>query len=218
MQRRWLLIALVGFTALAFTAWRAMTFAPAHQPVTVGLVDMEKLVANYKALQEDDQRFKQLIARRRKMVEVRVLLEPKEWEELSALEQKEEQEKLTEAERKRIDELRKLTEQRQAEMERLRIKGQLSEDERKRLEYLQNLQRSNQERLQKMVSEIDKELGELNDIITRDHAKKIREAAKQVAQQSELRLVLVADQDLVLYSEPTLDVTDKVLEILNAGK
>jgi Skp family chaperone for outer membrane proteins len=31
-------------------------------------------------------------------------------------------------------------------------------------------------------------------------------------------MVLIADEDLVLYAEPSLDVTDKVLEILNANK
>jgi Skp family chaperone for outer membrane proteins len=59
---------------------------------------------------------------------------------------------------------------------------------------------------------------ELNEVLTARHRDRIREAAKQVAQQLGLKMVLIADEDLVLYAEPSLDVTDKVLEILNANK
>jgi len=135
MARQWRLV--VGFTAfvLAVAAWRAMTFAPAPQPVTLGLVDMQKLLEGYKALQEDDARFRQTAQRRQQMLEARELLEPKEWEELAALERKEMDGKLPDAERKRLEELRKLTDERRAEIDRLRLKGQLSDEERKRLEY-----------------------------------------------------------------------------------
>ncbi|MFA0775368.1 MAG: hypothetical protein THHGLFOP_000885, partial [Candidatus Fervidibacter sp.] len=42
MRRNWLpVVCLIAFV-LAVTAWRAMTFAPTPQPVTLGLVDMQK--------------------------------------------------------------------------------------------------------------------------------------------------------------------------------
>jgi Skp family chaperone for outer membrane proteins len=50
------------------------------------------------------------------------------------------------------------------------------------------------------------------------HYQRIRDAAKQVAQQLNLKLVLVSDEDAVLYAEPTLDITEQVLAILNSGK
>jgi len=61
-------------------------------------------------------------------------------------------------------------------------------------------------------------LDEINQRITQMHRQRIRDAAKQVAQQLNLKLVLVGDEDAVLYAEPTLDITEQVLAILNSGK
>jgi Skp family chaperone for outer membrane proteins len=61
-------------------------------------------------------------------------------------------------------------------------------------------------------------LDEINLRITQMHRQRIRDAAKQVAQQLNLKLVLVGDEDAVLYAEPTLDITEQVLAILNSGK
>jgi len=218
MRRNWLpVVCLIAFV-LAVTAWRAMTFAPTPQPVTLGLVDMQKLLDGYKALQEDDARFRQTAQRRQQMLDARELLEPKEWDELDALERKEMDGKLTDAERKRLEELRKLTDERRAEIDRLRLKGQLSDEERKRLEYLQNLQRTNQAKLKELFDKFRAELDEINQRITQMHRQRIRDAAKQVAQQLNLKLVLVGDEDAVLYAEPTLDITEQVLAILNSSK
>ncbi|GBC99987.1 hypothetical protein HRbin17_02520 [bacterium HR17] len=217
MLTRWVSVASVAALVI-LTALRAMTFAPADQPLTLGLVDMQKLIDGYKALQEDDTRYRQTVQRRQQMLEVRELLEPKEWEELDALEQKEAENKLSDAERKRLEELRKLTEQRRAEIDRLRLKGQLTDEERKRLEYLQNVQRSNQPKLQALADKFRQELDEINRRVTQMHHNRIRDAAKQVAQQLGLKLVLIGDEDTVLYAEPTLDITERVLAILNSGK
>jgi Skp family chaperone for outer membrane proteins len=152
------------------------------------------------------------------MLEVRALLEQKEWEELDALEQKEAEGKLTNAERRRLEELRKLSEQRLTELQHLQLKEGKTEQEKKRLEYLLNLQNSNREKLQKLMQQCEEELAKLNEVLTARHRDRLRDAAKQVAQQLGLKMVLIADEDLVLYAEPSLDVTDKVLEILNANK
>jgi len=80
------------------------------------------------------------------------------------------------------------------------------------------LQNSNREKLQKLMQQFEEELAKLNEVLTARHRDRIREAAKQVAQQLGLKMVLISDEDLVLYAEPSLDVTDKVLEILNANK
>jgi len=195
-----------------------MTFAPANQPVTIGLVDMDKLVTSYQALKQDDEQYRQTILKRQRMLETRTLLEPKEWEELDALERKEGEGKLTDTERRRIEELRKLSEQRLTELQHLQLKADKTEAERKRLEYLLNLQSANREKLQRLMQQFEEELAQLNEVLIKRHRDRIREAAKQVAQQLDLKLVIVADDDLVLYSEPALDVTDKLLEILNANK
>ncbi len=216
MRWRWFPVAIL--IALAIPAWRAMTIAPAPQPVTLGLVDMQKLIEGYKALQEDDARYRQTVQRRQQMLEARELLEPKEWDELDALERKEADGKLTDSERKRLEELRKLTDQRRVEIDRLRLKGQLSEEERKRLEYLQNLQRTNQPKLQELADKFRQELEEINQRVVQMHRQRIRDAAKQVAQQLNLKLVLVSDEDNVLYADPALDITDQVLAILNSSK
>lgn len=215
-MRKWLLSTLAACGLLAFTAWRAMTFDSFNQPVTIGLVDMEKLVANYQALKQDDEQYRQTVLRRQRMLEVRALLERKEWEELDALEQKAADGKLTDTQKKRLDELSKLSEQRLTELQHLQLKENKTEEERKRLEYLLNLQNSNRERLQKLMQQFEEELAKLNEILTARHRDRIREAAKQVAQQLNLKMIVVADEELVLYAEPSLDVTDKILEILNA--
>lgn len=218
-MRRWFWsVFALGVLLLSVTAWRAMTFDSSNQPVTLGLVNMEKLIANYQALKQDDEQYRQTVQRRQKMLEARVLLEAKEWEELDMLEQKEAEGKLTDAERKRLDELRKLSEQRFTELQHLQLKESKTDEERKRLEYLLNLQNSNREKLQKLMQKFEEELANLNEVLTKRHRDRIREAAKQVAQQLGLKMVIVADDDLVLYAEPSLDVTDKVLEILNSSK
>lgn len=215
---RWILLIFASGVLLSLTAWRAMTFDAQNQPVTLGLVDMEKLIANYQALKQDDEQYRQTVLRRQKMLEARALLEAKEWEELDKLEQKEADGKLTNAERKRLEELRKLSEQRSTELQHLQLKESKTDEERKRLEYLLNLQNSNREKLQKLMQKFEEELAKLNEILTTRHRDRIREAAKQVAQQLGLKMVIIADDDLVLYAEPNLDVTDKMLEILNASK
>ncbi|MER3501012.1 MAG: hypothetical protein IMHGJWDQ_001071 [Candidatus Fervidibacter sp.] len=215
---RWLWLTVAFGFLLAATTWRAMTFAPANQPVTIGLVDMDKLVTSYQALKQDDEQYRQTILKRQRMLETRTLLEPKEWEELDALERKEGEGKLTDTERRRIEELRKLSEQRLTELQHLQLKADKTEAERKRLEYLLNLQSANREKLQRLMQQFEEELAQLNEVLIKRHRDRIREAAKQVAQQLDLKLVIVADDDLVLYSEPALDVTDKLLEILNANK
>ncbi|MGQ9461846.1 MAG: OmpH family outer membrane protein [Candidatus Fervidibacter sp.] len=214
-MRKWLLSILAACGILAFTAWRAMTFDSFNQPVTIGLVDMEKLVANYQALRQDDEQYRQTALRRQRMLEVRALLEGKEWEELDALEQKAADGKLTDTEKKRLDELSKLSEQRLTELQHLQLKENKTEEERKRLEYLLNLQNSNREKLQKLMQQFEEELAKLNEILTARHRDRIREAAKQVAQQLNLKMIVIANEDLVLYAEPNLDITDKMLEILN---
>ncbi|MCX7642204.1 MAG: OmpH family outer membrane protein [Armatimonadetes bacterium] len=215
---RWIWLIFAFGSLLTLTAWRAMTFDSLNQPVTIGLVDMEKLVANYQALKQDDEQYRQTVQRRQRMLEARALLEAKEWEELDNLEQKEAQGKLTDAERKRLEELRKLSEQRFTELQHLQLKESKNEQERKRLEYLLNLQNSNREKLQKLMQKFEEELTKLNEILTTRHRDRIREAAKQVAQQLGLKIVMIADDDLVLYAEPNLDVTDRMLEILNSNK
>ncbi len=214
-MRRWLWFLPIVSVLLLATAWRAMTFDQTAQPVTIGLVDMEKLATNYQALKQDDEQYRQTVLRRQRMLEARVLLETKEWEELDALEKKEAERKLTEAERKRLEELRKLSEQRLTELQHLQLKESKTEAERKRLEYLNNLQNANREKLQRLMQQFEEELAKLNEVLTARHRDRIREAAKQVAQQLGLKLVIVADHELVLYSEPSLDITEKMLELLN---
>jgi Skp family chaperone for outer membrane proteins len=111
-----------------------------------------------------------------------------------------------------------LSDQRLTELQHLQLKESKTEQEKKRLEYLLNLKNSNSEKLRKLTQEFEKKIAEINEILTARHRDRIREAAKQVAQQLGLKMVLIADEDLVLYAEPSLDVTDKVLEILNANK
>lgn len=217
-MRRWIWLVSVASVLLTLTAWRAMTFDSSSQPITLGLVNMEKLLDNYQAYKQDDEQYRQTVYRRQKMLEARVLLEAKEWEELDNLEQKEADGKLTDVERKRLEELRKLSEQRFVELQHLQVKGSKTDAERKRLEYLLNLQNSNREKLQKLMQKFEDELAKLNEILTTRHRDRIREAAKQVAQQLGLKIVMISNDDLVLYAESNLDVTDKILEILNANK
>ncbi len=214
-MRRWLSLLPIASVLLLATAWRAMTFDGTSQPVTIGLVDMEKLTDNYQALKQDDEQYRQTVLRQQRMLETRILLEAKEWEELDALEKKETEGKLTDAERRRLEELRKLTEQRLTEMRHLQLKENKTSAESKRLEYLINLQNANREKLQQLAQQIDDELRKLGEVILARHRDRIREAAKQVAQQLGLKLVITADDELVLYSEPSLDITDKMLELLN---
>ncbi len=215
---RWFLVGLAAAALLVATAWRAMTFDALNQPVTVGLVDMDKLVTNYQALKQDDEEYRQALLRRQKMLEVRLMLETKEWEELDALEKKEAEGKLSSTERNRLDELRKLSEQRLTELQHLQLKENKTDADRKRLEALINLQNTNRERLQRLMQQFEEELAKLNEVLTARHRNRIRSAAQQVAQQLGLKMVLIADDDLVLYAEPSLDITDKMLEILNASR
>ena len=103
MMFRWIWVVLVVSSILSLTAWRAMTYDSSSQPVTLGLVNMEKLVANYQALKQDDEQYRQTVQRRQKMLEARAFLEGKEWEELDDLEKKEVKGKLNDAERKRME-------------------------------------------------------------------------------------------------------------------
>ncbi|MCS7224874.1 MAG: OmpH family outer membrane protein [Armatimonadetes bacterium] len=211
------LLCLVTLVVLPTASFIARSFSgPAVQPVAVGLVNIENLLKNYKAFVLDDERFRARVAQTKLSLAARRLLEKSEWDELDALEKKEGEGKLTPEENGRLEKLRKVTDERQAEMDRLRLKPSLSEEDKKRLAYLQNLQKENEPRLMEFQQQKELELAQIRESLTNFHRGKIREAAGQVAAQLGLKLILYDQEEVVLYSDSSLNVTDHVLAILNS--
>ncbi len=191
---------------------------PAFQPVAVGLVDMEKLLQNYEAFKRDDEGFRTRIVQIKLALNARRLLEKAEWDELDQLERKESEGKITAEEKARLQKLRQLTDERQAEIDSLRVKPNLTDEDRKRLTYLQTLQKDNESRLMELQQQKEQELGQIRESLTHYHRQRIRDAAAKVAQDLGLKLILYDQEEVVLYGDGSLNVTDQIVSRLNAGE
>ncbi|MFA4015339.1 MAG: hypothetical protein RUDDFDWM_000419 [Candidatus Fervidibacterota bacterium] len=197
---------------------------PQQGKLLIAVVDMDRLLKEYQELRKADEEYKIEVRRRQEKLEMREMLRPEEIRELDKLEALEAEGKLTSEGKKKLEELKRLSEERRSLMNIL-ITKTLTEEEKKQLAELQEITRSNEPLLKKMQEKYDEELGRLMDAYLERLGKRIYDSVKAVAQRYGIKLVIAKRgmqkwqavfDEFVLYADATMEITQEVLNILNA--
>ncbi|MCS7253743.1 MAG: OmpH family outer membrane protein [Armatimonadota bacterium] len=221
-----------GMSAAIFSAAALCLFASLslsgeagqQTKLVIAVVNMDKLLSDYVAYQEANKKFEAEVAWRQEMLVIREMLKHDEWRELDNLEALAREGKLTEKGEKRLEELKRVSNERR-DMLKLLMAKKLTEEERKLLEELQGIMRSNEGELQKLRDKYEADLDRIQRFYLERFGKEIAEAIKTVAQRYGIKLVIakrsngggqILFDELVLYADPTLEITQQVLNILNA--
>jgi Skp family chaperone for outer membrane proteins len=190
----------------------------------IAVVDMDRIFNEYQELRKADEEYRFEVKRRQEKLEVREMLKPEEISELDNLETLEAEGKLTNEGRKKLEELRRLSEERRNLMKILMTK-KLTDEEKKQYAELQEITRSNEPLLKKLQEKYDEELDRLMGAYLDRLGKRIYESVQAVAQRYGIKLVLAKKgiqrwqsvfDEFVLYADATVEITQEVLNILNA--
>jgi Skp family chaperone for outer membrane proteins len=210
MAARSLLVAV--FAALSITICASGVVWSADQAANCGVVDMERIRAEYRQMQELNQEFQQFQWEQDRQLQerhkTRMLTdeERQEYEDLSAMAAP------TETRAQRLKELEASAQEREKRLFELREKEERTEEEAVELEELDPLYERRMRELAALQAELHAsrraKLEELSTLLQDN----LENAVKQVAEERELALVLARDS--VLYG--ATDITDAVLEKLNA--
>jgi Skp family chaperone for outer membrane proteins len=212
-MRRVLVAALV-VGALTVLVWQR-GLPTAQSQLKVGILNTVKISREVQSIAElrrtfDEQRrvYMELINLRQNFV----MLTGLEWADLRRLLSRPQR---TKSDEQRIQELRRISFEREAELQRLQQTppDKLSPQERSRLEQLVQIWREGRADVERLKSLMDEELKRLEEQLNKLVDEKLQEAVRKVADQQGLDLVL--DRSVVYFVRgDCLDVTDAVLSAL----
>ncbi len=212
-MRRVLVAALV-VGALTVLVWQR-GLPTAQSQLKVGILNTAKILREVQNTAElrrtfDEQRraYLELINLRQNFV----MLTGLEWADLRRLLSRPQR---TKSDEQRIQELRRISFEREAELQRLQQTppDKLSPQERSRLEQLVQIWREGRADVERLKSLMDEELKRLEEQLNKLVDEKLQEAVRKVADQQGLDLVL--DRSVVYFVRgDCLDVTDAVLSAL----
>jgi Skp family chaperone for outer membrane proteins len=212
-MRRVLVAALV-VGALTVLVWQR-GLPTAQSQLKVGILNTAKISREVQSIAElrrtfDEQRraYMELINLRQNFV----MLTGLEWADLRRLLSRPQR---TKSDEQRIQELRRISFEREAELQRLQQTppDKLSSQERSRLEQLVQIWREGRADVERLKSLMDEELKRLEEQLNKLVDEKLQEAVRKVADQQGLDLVL--DRSVVYFVRgDCLDVTDAVLSAL----
>jgi Skp family chaperone for outer membrane proteins len=212
-MRRVLVAALV-VSALTVLVWQR-GLPTAQSQLKVGILNTAKISREVQSIAElrrtfDEQRraYMELINLRQNFV----MLTGLEWADLRRLLSRPQR---TKSDEQRIQELRRISFEREAELQRLQQTppDKLSHQERSRLEQLVQIWREGRADVERLKSLMDEELKRLEEQLNKLVDEKLQEAVRKVADQQGLDLVL--DRSVVYFVRgDCLDVTDAVLSAL----
>jgi len=212
-MRRVLVAALV-VGALTVLVWQR-GLPTAQSQLKVGILNTAKISREVQSIAElrrtfDEQRraYMELINLRQNFV----MLTGLEWADLRRLLSRPQR---TKSDEQRIQELRRISFEREAELQRLQQTppDKLSPKERSRLEQLVQIWREGRADVERLKSLMDEELKRLEEQLNKLVDEKLQEAVRKVADQQGLDLVL--DRSVVYFVRgDCLDVTEAVLSAL----
>ncbi len=178
---------------------------------TVGVVDVQKAFTEYNITKTSNAEITKQAAAFKLDLDTRSINKLMTEAEINELIKLKVKTPATDADKKRIDELEKLSKQRDEELNTLSNKTDPSEQERGRLRELRDLGNKNEASARTAADDYNQQLEkrqkELSDKITSD----IQAAIAKVAQQK--GLATVVDKIAVLYGG--IDVTEDVIKVLN---
>jgi outer membrane protein len=192
----------------------------AEEKAKVGVLDMDRLFNEYQEYQKANQEYQKyrekLILQARDRLNLRrqhVMLTRDEWEELENLLLK--GNTLTDAEKKRFQDLQSITPKLAEELNKLQGKEKLTEAEQARKKELTEKQGAGMRELDERSSEsertIAEKLRERDNEVSPVLRKKIDDMIARIAQENKLDVVLAKES--VLYGG--LDITEQVVKKLN---
>ena len=213
-MRRVLVAALVVSACLIILVWRIGSPTVQGQ-LRVGILNTVKISREVQNIAElrssfDEQRraYLELINLRQNFV----MLTGLEWADLRRLLSRTQR---TKSDEQRIQELRRISFEREAELQRLQQTQteKLSPQERSRLEQLVQIWREGRADVERLKSLMDEELKRLEEQLNKLVDEKLQEAVRKVADQQGLDLVL--DKSVVYFVRgDCVDITDAVLSAL----
>jgi Skp family chaperone for outer membrane proteins len=214
MGMRRVLVAALVVGALTVLVWQR-GLPTAQSQLKVGILNTAKISREVQSIAElrrtfDEQRraYMELINLRQNFV----MLTGLEWADLRRLLSRPQR---TKSDEQRIQELRRISFEREAELQRLQQTppDKLSPQERSRLEQLVQIWREGRADVERLKSLMDEELKRLEEQLNKLVDEKLQEAVRKVADQQGLDLVL--DRSVVYFVRgDCLDVTDAVLSAL----
>jgi len=200
----------VSGVIVALAATAALAQEP-ERPVRMGVVDIAKVLDEYREFQESDAEYKQFLRERQQQLQermsVRLLLEEelREYRNLKALAAP------TEEQKRKIEQLRAVAEARHNELDALlRVAGP-TDEQKQRLGELQALADKADQEIIELQKRLSEEINQRNKELSERLNQKIEAALAAVAREKRLDFILAKDS--VLYGGR--DVTEDVLAKLN---
>ncbi|BCW99267.1 MAG: hypothetical protein KatS3mg024_2094 [Armatimonadota bacterium] len=204
--------ALAVVVAVVLAACAPVAAQGATQPA-VGVVDVQKAFNEYKVTTASNEEINRMVESFRRELDIRASHRLLTEEEIKQLVELRAKSPLTDADRSRIDELERISKQRDEELNALSNKSELTEQERARLKELRDLANRNDANGRTLAEDysqqVEQRKSQLSDKITAD----LKEAIAKVAQ--EKGLATVVDKVAVLYGG--VDITEDVIATLNSG-
>ncbi len=205
IQVLWALTALVALTALSTAA------ASGVDATKCGVVDMDRVAAEYREMRELDQQFqdfqRDLDRQLQEKHKTRVLTDAERQEYLD----KSAMGAPTEATAERLKELEELSDQRERRLLELRDKNNCTEQEAAELAEIEKLYDERMRELASLQAELQARRREKFEELTSLLEERLKEAVKAVAAEQELTIVLRKHAVLL----GGVEITDAVLEKLN---
>jgi len=177
-----------------------------------GVVDRERLEAEYRGMQEAGREFQELARIQQQQLQqqykTRLLYDEEKLEFLDLSHTA----APTEAREKRLSELEQLSDQREQQLTQLRQNKQRTPQQEEEYKRLNDLYEKRTNDLATLQAQLQQERQAKGQALMKQVTESIAQAAKAVAEEKKLTIVL--HKEVVLYGG--VDVTDEVLEKLNA--
>jgi len=186
---------------------------PAKAPGAVAIVNMDRVEQGYSRLREENQKFEAWRRDKKQYLdalELYVFLTDAEFGQLVELEQ---QEKLNDADREKLGNVKKQGGERDKEFGALQRKKDRNEKEEGRFQELKALYDAGQARLRTKYDEINKEYDRRLKAAMSDILAEVKRVVGEIGK--EMELAVVVDSETVLFGG--LDITDRVIERLKAA-
>lgn len=187
----------------------------ADAPSGIGYVDLDELLQKYEEYQKVDKEFDSYQQSGKERINARRYLTWDEWGQLDQLEGKEGKgEKLKDDEKKELERLRKLSEQRDTRLRDLQGLRDPNEDQKKERQDLESLEKGNISRIQEFGKSLARDGNEKFSKLLNDLQQKVKKAIADIAEAKGLSVVF--DRKMLLWVKGNLEITQDVVKKLNS--
>lgn len=222
MRRALWIVVVISLLVVAFWQQGKLSSQDAPAPLKVGVLNSARIVREVQNLSELQRTFDEQRRAYLELINLRqnfLMLTGLEWADLRRLLSRPQRSRSEEV---RIQELRRIALEREAELQRLQqtTPDKLSSQERARLEQLTQLWKEGRADVERLKNLMDEELRRTEEQLNRFLDEKLQQAIRKVATEQSLDIVL--DKSAVYFVRgESVDVTDAVLatltETLKAG-